>query len=181
MYLCPTLKYLISFLLLLFFVRPVIGQEKKAAPAVHSPKKAAIYSAVLPGLGQVYNHQAWKVGVIYAGMGTLGYFVYDNNRVYKDFLNNWLAVTDPASGKQLDPRFSGYSANALHNGFSAFRKYRDQCAIGCVILYAANIIDANVFAHLYKFNVDDISFLFTPVVPMYSRSLQPGFTLKYTF
>ena len=144
------------------------GDVVKTKPeiSVHSPKKAAILSTILPGAGQVYNHQVWKVPVIYGGLGALGYFVYDNNRVYNDYLR---------------PSLQGVSADALHNAFSSFRKYRDQCIIGVVLLYAANIIDANVYAHLYKFNVDDLSVHFTPNYNIYSQKLYPGLSMRYKF
>jgi hypothetical protein len=141
---------------------------------------AAIFSAVLPGAGQVYNRQAWKIGLIYGGLGTLGYFIYDNNRIYKDYLQQWKYMTDTVTNTMVRPELAGVSSDALHNAFSSFRKYRDQCIIGAALVYAANIIDANVYAHLYHFNVDDLSLHFTPDFNIYS-GFNPGFTLRYRF
>jgi hypothetical protein len=157
------------------------AQKKDSLVALHSPKKAAIFSAILPGAGQVYNHQAWKVPIVYGGMATLGYFIYDNNRYYKEFLSNWIRLTDKDSTTVVDAKYEGVSEGALHNGFSAFRKYRDQCAIGFVMVYIANILDANVYAHLYYFNVDDISVHFNPGYNMVTHSFVPAITLKHTF
>lgn len=159
------------------------GDVVKTKPeiSVHSPKKAAILSTILPGAGQVYNHQVWKVPVIYGGLGALGYFVYDNNRVYNDYLTQWKYLTDSNSNTNVRPSLQGVSADALHNAFSSFRKYRDQCIIGVVLLYAANIIDANVYAHLYKFNVDDLSVHFTPNYNIYSQKIYPGLSMRYKF
>ena len=53
----------------------------------HSPKKATIMSACLPGLGQVYNGKWWKVPIVYAGLGGLGYLVYNNNYEYRSYLH----------------------------------------------------------------------------------------------
>lgn len=53
----------------------------------HSPHKATIYSAIIPGLGQAYNKKYWKIPVIYGLTGVLTYFAIDNNKeyvVYKD-------------------------------------------------------------------------------------------------
>ena len=147
----------------------------------HSPKKAAIFSAVLPGAGQVYNHQAWKLAIIYGGMGALGYFIYDNNKVYQDYLQQWKYITDGDSTTNVRSNLNGVSAEALHNAFASYRKYRDQCVIGLVLLYAANIIDANVYAHLFYFNVDNISLRLVPNYDLMSQSFSPTINIKFKF
>jgi hypothetical protein len=174
------LKRALLLLLILYCITFAYAQKRDSVH-FHSPVKATIYSAVLPGAGQVYNHQAWKIGLFYAGLGTLGYFVYSNNVVYKDYLHNWINLTDSDQATVVDAKYYGYSAEALHNGFSTFRQYRDQCAIGFILVYAANIIDANVFAHLYNFNVEDISFRPQPVYDIATRSYMPGIRIKYSF
>ncbi len=136
-------------------------------------------SAILPGAGQVYNKQYWKLSLIYGGMGALGYFIHDNNKVYKDYLQQWKYATDGDSNTNVRPELAHASPDALHNAFSSYRKFRDQCIIGFALLYAANIIDANVYAHLYYFNVDDISLHFTPTYNMTTLSFVPSFTLRY--
>ena len=50
-----------------------------------SPKKAAIYSAVIPGTGQIYTKKYWKVPIIYGGLVTSAYFINDNNNQYKEY------------------------------------------------------------------------------------------------
>jgi hypothetical protein len=170
---------IISFFILVFFLQA--EAQKKDSVNIHSPVKATIYSAILPGAGQVYNHQAWKIGLVYAGLGTLGYFIYSNNLVYKDYLKNWIKLTDNDSTTVVDSKYFGFSAEALHNGFSTFRQYRDQCGVGFILVYAANIIDANVYAHLYNFNVDDISFRPGMIYNNASRSFIPGVKIKLSF
>ncbi len=172
-------KSILLTIAVFFFLQ--VPAQKKDTTTFHSPLKATIYSAVIPGAGQVYNHQAWKIPIIYGGLGALGYFVYDNNRIYKEYLNNWIWLTDNDSGTNVNLKYFGYSAAALHNGFSAFRQYRDQCAIGFILVYAANIMDANVYAHLYNFNVDDISLRFSPVYDMGAKCFTPGLKFKYSF
>ena len=70
-------------LLLLFFISNnlIFSQEKdqKKEIDILRPSKAAFYSAVLPGLGQVYNKKAWKVPIVYAAIGVSAY-AYDFNK-----------------------------------------------------------------------------------------------------
>lgn len=155
--------------------------KKDTVAKAHSPKKAALFSAILPGSGQVYNHQAWKVALFYGGLGALGYLIYDNNKIYKDYRQQWIYLTDLDANTNVRDELSGASPDALHNAFSSFRKYRDQSVIGFVLVYAANIIDANVYAHLYYFNVDDLTFHLTPNYNLYTKSMTPSLTLRYQF
>ena len=56
-----------------------------AEPKKHNPEKATLYSAILPGLGQAYNKKYWKIPVVYAGIGTIGYFAITNGNGYRDY------------------------------------------------------------------------------------------------
>ena len=62
-------------------------QQVEAQTKVHSPKKATIMSACLPGLGQVYNRKWWKVPIVYAGLGGIGYMAYSNYYEYSSYLH----------------------------------------------------------------------------------------------
>jgi hypothetical protein len=72
-------------------VQPLAEQEEEE---IHSPRKATIYSAVLPGLGQVYNKKYWKVPLIYIGFGAIGYFINWNNENYQLFRIGYDHLTD---------------------------------------------------------------------------------------
>ena len=110
-------------------------------------------SAILPGLGQVYNKKYWKVPVIYAGLGGFGYMFYINNIQYNYYRaallysvnNNGVAMADGAL----------YSTDDLQRLKVGFKKYRDFAVIGMGIFYLLNLIDANVDAHLKTFDVSD--------------------------
>lgn len=110
------------------------------------PWKAVMYSALLPGAGQIYNKSYWKVPVI-AGLG--GYFVYEyirnNNKFkdYRDLFHNSQTELNPSGDPQLQ---------ALRE---FYRDQRDNFIIYSMILYVVNLIDAYVDAQLYDFDVSE--------------------------
>lgn len=119
-----------------------------------APSKAAFYSAIFPGLGQIYNKRYWKVPIVYAAIGTGIYaYTWNNNKYhqYRDAYKNRLA------GRADD--FDYLDNSRLIEGQKFYQKNRDLSAIITVALYMLNIVDANVDAHLQQFNVsDDLTF-----------------------
>ena len=119
-------------------------------------------SALLPGLGQVYNGKSsyFKVPIIYAGLGGLGYLFYSSNKDYQFFKINVKAAYDEDSSTDYDQR---YTPEQLKVEKDRFKKIRDLSAFGFVGVYVLNIVDANVFGHLKTFDVsDDLSMRITP-------------------
>lgn len=127
----------------------------------HSPKKAAIFSAIIPGSGQVYNRKYWKVPIIYAGFGGLGYLFMQNNtefRYYRDILLN----RADSSATYVDP-LPNVSNEQVFAYREDFRRYRDLCFVGMFAIYVLNIIDASVDAHMFTFDVsEDLSLHVSP-------------------
>lgn len=127
-----------------------------------SPAKAAFYSAILPGLGQAYNKKYWKIPIVYAGIGTGVYFYINNNNElnrYRDAYKRRLAgFTDDefyfdSNGDQLStPRVS---TERLLDAQEFYRKNKEISLLVTLGIYALNIIDANVDAHLLQYNVDE--------------------------
>lgn len=127
-----------------------------------SPAKAAFYSAVLPGLGQAYNKKYWKIPLVYAALGTGVYFYVNNNKEYnryRDAYKSRLAgfTNDEfyfdANGNQLTtPRVTD---DGLLRAQKLFRRNKEISLLATIGLYALNIIDANVDAHLMQYNVDE--------------------------
>lgn len=120
----------------------------------HSPKKAALLSTILPGAGQVYNKKYWKLPIIYAGAAGLAYsFQFNQSRyvkyrdAYKYRIDNDASTTDDYIGI--------YSDDNLNTLQKYYHRYRDLTVIGFAALYALNIIDASVDAHLFTFDVSD--------------------------
>lgn len=120
------------------------------------PSKAAFYSAILPGLGQAYNKKYWKIPIVWAAIGTGIYFyVRKNNELnrYRDAFKRRLAgfTDDEFYGSGPTPLVS---MDGLERAQQLIRRDRDLSLLITIGLYALNIIDANVDAHLMQFNVD---------------------------
>ncbi|MCX7697479.1 MAG: DUF5683 domain-containing protein [Bacteroidales bacterium] len=123
---------------------------------MHSPQKALILSAFLPGSGQVYNRQYWKAPLYIGGLVATGYLAYTNYQYYKDYKKAYLARTDNDS-LTMDP-FPYYSEQNLLDIMSFYRRNTELSIIGFSLFYALNILDAYVYAHFFDFSIqiDDV-------------------------
>ena len=148
--------------------------------AFHSPTKATVYSAILPGLGQAYNKKYWKIPIIYAGLGTCVYFFKTNSDEYQKTRKALIARLDGDS-TTIDYTFTDprYTDALLQDRKNYFRKYRDLSAIIGILVYVANIIDADVDAHMMNFNVDDN--LSLQISPLLFHRGGTGVTLSLNF
>ena len=121
-----------------------------------APARAAFYSAVIPGLGQARNKKYWKIPIVYCAIGTGVYFYLDNNKVYKRYRNAYkrrLAgfTDDEFYGLNSTPILSN---EALIRAQETLRRNKELSLLITIGLYALNIIDANVDAHLLQYNMD---------------------------
>lgn len=114
-----------------------------------SPARAAFYSAVLPGLGQAYNKKYWKIPIVYAAIGTGVYFVVDNQQEYLRYQDAYkLRISgrpDEFDGTGENPFIS---EDGLIRAQEVLKRNRDLAIFITIGLYALNIIEANVDAHL---------------------------------
>lgn len=126
------------------------------------PGRAAIYSALLPGLGQAYNGEYWKIPIYYTGLMASGWFWYTNNKNYQRFKRIHNEITNPDIEYTGPQNISGETAKYYRD---TYRRYRDYSIVATVLVYALQIIDANVFAYMYDFEVnDEISMRIEPTV-----------------
>jgi len=172
-----------------------IVEVPKKAEEVHSPKKATIYSAVLPGLGQAYNKKYWKIPLIYAGFGTIGYFIKWNNGYYHTYKQAYSDLTDgdDNTNSHLDLDATKYydlddptQYNNFKTGLSKqqeyYRRNRDLLVISMFGFYGLNIIDASVDAHLFNFDIsDDLTFNWQPVMNTFNDQYIYGFNCTFNF
>lgn len=117
-----------------------------------APSRAAFYSAILPGLGQAYNKKYWKIPIVYAAIGTGIYFYIDNNTEYKKVRNAYRRRLAGFSDDQFQGRLTD---DGLRQAQTTLRRNKELSLLVTVGLYALNIIDANVDAHLLQYNIDD--------------------------
>jgi hypothetical protein len=133
----------------------------------HSPTKASIYSAVIPGLGQVYNQKYWKLPVIYAAMGGTAWFMLDQRKQMRKLNLEFKA----AYALNKDTLISADLLSQRDNN----RRFRDFGILALSAIYVLQIADATVDAHFFKLNIDQ------NLEAYLSPSPNKSFTLTYRF
>jgi hypothetical protein len=155
------------------------------AKQLPNPRKALILSAVLPGAGQFYNKRYWKIPLIYIGAGVFGYLIQDNYGKYVIFrdafiakqkynqfiLNRYYPELSEDNNRVNDLEFMRRNRNQ-------FRRYFELNIILSAALYALNIVDANVDAHLRGFRLGNDRLSLLPAMPDDAPSA--GLTLRLT-
>ena len=138
--------------------------EVHANQQPHDPKRALRLSAMLPGAGQVYNRQAWKVPIIYAAIGGVGYYTYYNYSHMRDYKDEYLYRVNHNDAVQ-NPEMANIPRTNIYNLYEAYNKSFQLSIIICAAVYGLNIVDAFVFAHLFDVQInDDISLHIMPSV-----------------
>ena len=171
---------LLSFSILLLTVNLAMGQvvdssavaatdsvqvkEEEKVRKAHSPKLATILSAVAPGAGQIYNRKYWKLPIIYGAFAGLIYGAVWNHQQFRTYKSAYLLRIDddPTTIDQFQGQYSDDNLLSLQ---ADYRKNRDLCFIFTGVIYALNIVDAAVDAHLFDFDVgEDLSMKVEPIV-----------------
>jgi hypothetical protein len=136
----------------------------------HRPRVAAIRSAILPGLGQIYNKKYWKLPIIYGALGTCaGIFLYnlgyykDTKFAYRVKYNMRVNGTDSALYSSIKTNLQPLSEESLRFYRNGFRRDIDYSALVFLLLWGLNVVDATVDAHLMSFDVSpDLSLHIKP-------------------
>jgi len=146
-----------------------------------APSKAAFYSAILPGLGQIYNKRYWKAPIVWGAIGT-GIYVYSyNNTEYRRARNAFkrrLAGFEDDEFWDLNGDGVGpdLTSEALQEAQENTQRDRDLALVITIALYALNIIDANVDSHLQQYNVsDDLAVDFNPYLDINPLTNSPNY------
>ncbi len=160
------------------------GTIKKQKVNPLAPSKAAFYSAILPGLGQIYNKRYWKLPIVYGAIGTgVSTYIYND-----DLYDTFRSAFKRRRAGFTDDEFSGnvagrpeLSDQALQDAQERYQRDRDLALLITIGLYAFNIIDANVDAHLKQFNVDDdLSLDIKPYLEYHPITSDPNYGIALT-
>lgn len=154
-----------------------------------APSKAAFYSAILPGMGQIYNRSYWKVPIVWGAIGGSIYMYTWNNDNYKSFRTAFkrrqAGFTDDQyydiNGDNEAGAEPDLDTDDLEYQQERFQSDRDLWLVAAIGLYALNIVDANVDAHLKQFNIDDdLSIDFEPFLDFNQITNTPNYGMALT-
>lgn len=112
--------------------------------------KATIYSILLPGLGQIYNHEWWKLPIYLGGMGFAVHLYIDNSINYQRFRKIYIDISEGT--------YEGPSNITAENSLyyrNTYRRYRDWSLVAVLGVYLLQVFDANVFSYMHNFEMDD--------------------------
>ncbi|WP_369047570.1 DUF5683 domain-containing protein [Tenacibaculum sp. UWU-22] len=149
-----------------------------------SPSKAAFFSAVFPGGGQIYNKKYWKAPIVWAAIGTSIYFYVDNSNAYdryrKAFKLRKQGLQDEFT---LDDGTVLLSTAGLENAQKVLRKNKDLSLLVGALLYVLQIVEASVNAHLLQFDTNDNLSINTTITPdpIFVEAPKVGLSFKYSF
>jgi hypothetical protein len=154
-----------------------VAPKPGALKSDHPPARATILAATIPGAGQAYNRKYWKIPIAYAGYAGAGFMLVTNQKNYKDSKNNYLALTDTLeSTVSQSPR----SAAELKADIDSYRRLRDLSVLALLAWHGLTIIDANVDAHFFDWDVsEDLSLKIRPRA-LWIGGMNPGLGLCLT-
>ncbi|MBT8234023.1 MAG: hypothetical protein HKO66_08220 [Saprospiraceae bacterium] len=135
-----------------------------------NPGKAALYSLIVPGAGQVYNKRYWKLPIVLAAEGAAIYFLVDNINIYKTWDKRWksLAIGEPCDGFEVEDLAQ---VKTIRDNARSQKDNQWLIFLGVHLIVTA---DAFIDRHLIEFDVsDDLSIRLNPTFP--------GINLAYNF
>ena len=184
------MRQLLFFMLILIFQQTAWSQDsayiKNADTLLHHiPSRATKRSALIPGWGQAYNKQYWKIPLVYGVLSIPAYaFVYNNDWYQRTKFGYEAkfkeANGDPSDIAKIDPRLAKLSLGSIQSYRNIFRRDRDYSIMWFILAWGVNVIDATVSGHLKEFDVNNN--LSLRIIPFIQTSQQQsGLSLQINF
>ncbi len=193
-----TMKFFITIITCLFFslltaaqqkdtsikteTKPVVVTDTVKIKTPHSPRKATIRSAMIPGWGQAYNKKYWKIPIVYAALGTCaGFFIY-NRKEYTDARDayRYKADTDLSNDVLIKPKFAPVDAEAVRQYRNGVRQNADYSVLAFLICWGLNVVDATVDGHFKDFEVNEnLSIQINPSFAPQTKQTQIGLVMHF--
>lgn len=181
-------------------VIPAITRKRQFNPV---PLKATMLAVAFPGLGQVYNRKYWKIPLVYAGFGALAYSISfytthynDMMKAYQDFIDKVPETASYTRFVRIDPEeydpvlhpetykpsTASWVEDGLLSAVDAYKKYRDLSYIGVAAWYLLSILDANVDASLFNFDISrNLDLALYPVMMPAAGTSVAGINLNLSY
>jgi hypothetical protein len=170
--------------------------DSTPAKPKHIPRIATRRSALIPGWGQAYNREYWKIPIVYGALAIPTFTFIDNNNYYKMCKFAYDAVfaaTDPNNTgikdtsmlRFIDPKVKRSDGTPLgltdyQNYRNTFRRNRDYSIFWFIIVWGLNVVDATVFAHLKDFDISsDLSMHVQPNLNIVTKLPEMGLVLNF--
>jgi hypothetical protein len=133
-------------------VNKKIKKQKKVDTTHYSPKKAAIWAAACPGLGQIYMKKYWKLPIVYGILGTTLYFVVSNSLKLKEFNGYIRNIYDSVPNPEP---YTDLPLTQIETFRNTYRRNVQLASFGTLFAWGLSIVDAVVDAHLHSFDISD--------------------------
>lgn len=171
---------------------PTTDTTIKTSPAPkkkHNPQLAAKRSAMIPGWGQIYNREYWKLPIVYGAISIPTITFFYNNKFYKETKNAYFARVaalpvsqggslDSSGYKQLSALYQTVQISTIQSARNQYRRDRDYSILWFLVAWGLNVVDASVFGHLKNFDVSEN--LSMRVEPQYNPNFNSG-GLQFVF
>ncbi|HRH57355.1 MAG TPA: DUF5683 domain-containing protein [Chitinophagales bacterium] len=129
-----------------------IKKQKKVDTTHYSPKKAAIWAAACPGLGQIYMKKYWKLPIVYGILSTTLYFVVSNSLKLKEFNGYIRNIYDSVPNPEP---YTDLPLTQIETFRNSYRRNVQLASFGTLFAWGLSIVDAVVDAHLHSFDISD--------------------------
>ena len=146
----------------------------------HSPRLAAMYSAIVPGMGQFYNEKYWKIPIVYALGALAASQIKSNHQNYLLFRNVYFNIRS-GNDEEIEDYLQNFDEERAERQVERFERDRDYWIILAGLFYVLNIVDATVDAHLREFNInEDLSLNIEPTIQRSPyRNMHAGLSLSF--